>query len=58
MVRIIAGELFAIGLGKDPAFLVRALAGGGRSLLARTMPAAGLTLERVIITPDPFGEEP
>ncbi len=47
MVRIIAGELFAVGCGKSMQNIERALTGGGRSCLAKTMPAAGLTLEEV-----------
>lgn len=47
MVRIIAGELFAVGCGKSMQNIERALLGGGRSLLAKTMPAQGLTLEKV-----------
>ena len=48
MVRILAGELYAIGCGKaskenvDEAFRT-----GDRTLLYKTMPAKGLTLERV-----------
>ena len=44
MVRIIAGELFAIGQGKDEKFMQKALETGQRSLLAKTMPAKGLML--------------
>lgn len=44
MVRILAGEIFAVGMGKDPSFLARALGTGERGLLAKTMPAKGLTL--------------
>ena len=47
MVRIIAGELFAVGCGKSMQNIATALGGGGRSCLAKTMPAAGLTLECV-----------
>ena len=47
MVRIIAGELFAVGCGKPTQNMERALETGERSLLAKTMPAAGLTLECV-----------
>ena len=43
MVRIIAGELFAIGLGKESA-IQEALISGKRALLAKTMPAKGLML--------------
>lgn len=44
MVRIIAGELFAIGCGKSEEALKKALETGERSLLAKTMPARGLVL--------------
>ena len=45
MVRILAGVLLDAGCGKLPLEAVRAaLAGGGRELLGKTMPAAGLTL--------------
>ena len=44
MVRIIAGELFAIGFGKEDTVMKRALETGQRSLLAKTMPAKGLVL--------------
>ena len=44
MVRIIAGELFAIGAGKEERTIKEALETGKRSLLAKTMPAKGLTL--------------
>ncbi len=47
MVRILAGELFAIGCGKEAAALCRALQTGERALLAKTMPACGLMLESV-----------
>ncbi len=47
MVRILAGELFAVGAGKETSFLQQALETGSRSLLARTMPACGLTLQHV-----------
>lgn len=44
MVRIIAGELFAVGAGKDGSAIEEALKTGKRDLLARTMPAKGLVL--------------
>ncbi len=45
MVRILAGVLLGAGCGKLPLEAVRAaLAGGGRELLGKTMPAKGLTL--------------
>lgn len=46
MVRIIAGELFAIGCGKQEG-ITQAFATGKRECLARTMPPDGLTLCRV-----------
>lgn len=47
MVRILAGELFAVGCGKEPVFIERALATGRRELLAKTMAPEGLTLVSV-----------
>ncbi len=47
MVRILAGELIAIGLGKGTEHLQKALETGERSLLAKTMPARGLMLMNV-----------
>lgn len=47
MVRILAGELIAAGLGKGTENLARALKTGERKLLARTMPAQGLSLIEV-----------
>ena len=44
MVRIIAGELFAVGSGKDECAIKEALKTGKRDLLAKTMPAKGLAL--------------
>ncbi len=44
MVRIIAGELFAIGSGKGDGAVKEALETGKRNLLAKTMPAKGLVL--------------
>lgn len=44
MVRIIAGELFAVGFGKSEEAINEALETGKRSLLAKTMPAKGLVL--------------
>lgn len=43
MVRILAGELVAVGCGKKEGF-TQAFASGKRSCLARTMPACGLCL--------------
>ncbi len=57
MVRIIAGELFAIGSGaRDERSLRLALDGGERSLLARTMPAKGLTMVGAEYENSPFTE--
>ncbi len=47
MVRILAGEIFAVGYGKSTENLQRAFATKQRNLIAKTMPAAGLTLVRV-----------
>ena len=46
MVRILAGELFAVGCGK-PEGITRAFQTGERSALSATMPARGLVLESV-----------
>lgn len=56
MVRILAGEIYALGVGKAcEEDVVRAFSEGNRSLLFRTMPAKGLTLERVEYEIPPFG---
>ena len=47
MVRILAGEIFAVGCGKSTENIKTAFETGTRSLIAKTMPAAGLTLECV-----------
>lgn len=47
MVRILAGEIVACGQGKDTRNLSLALSSGERSLLAKTMPAKGLSLQEV-----------
>lgn len=47
MVRILAGELIAVGCGKSTECIGRAFCTGERSLLARTMPAKGLLLQNV-----------
>ncbi len=44
MVRILAGELFAVGCGKSTDGIRTALEKGTRTSLAGTMPASGLTL--------------
>lgn len=46
MVRILAGELFAVGCGKEEQ-ITQAFATGERGLLAKTMPPQGLTLKCV-----------
>lgn len=55
MVRILAGELVAIGLGKSAENLKKALETGERSLLAKTMPARGLILKSVEYDAPLFG---
>ncbi len=57
MVRILAGELVAIGEGKSTQALREALTSGNRALLAKTMPAKGLTMVRAEYENSPFGEE-
>ena len=47
MVRILTGEILAVGCGKTTENIVRAFQTGERSLIARTMPPAGLTLRSV-----------
>ncbi len=56
MVRILAGELFAVGCGKPTSALLSALRTGERSLVAKTMPPEGLTLERVEYASPLFSE--
>lgn len=46
MVRILAGELYAVGCGKEQG-IEAAFERGERALLARTMPAQGLLMESV-----------
>ncbi len=55
MVRILAGELIAIGCGKNSDGLQAALRSGERKLLAKTMPAKGLTMMNVEYEVAPFG---
>ena len=57
MVRILAGELIAVGLGKGTEALRTALRTGERSLLARTMPARGLMLMNVEYDAPLFGAQ-
>ena len=57
MVRILSGEIFAVGCGKNPEDIPRAFETGARSCLAGTMPACGLTLVRVDYGFPLFGEE-
>ena len=54
MVRILAGELFAIGCGKGTDALKQALVTGERKLLGKTMPAKGLVLDHVVYDASPF----
>ncbi len=54
MVRILAGEIFAVGCGKTTQNLQKAFNGGERSLIAKTMPACGLTLASVDYGTDLF----
>ncbi len=55
MVRIIAGELLAVGQGKSMEALLKALATGDRALLAGTLPAKGLSLLKTEYEPPLFG---
>lgn len=58
MVRIIAGELYAVGCGRAScADIEQALKTGDRTLLFRTMPAKGLTLEYVEFGVPLFGTQ-
>ncbi len=56
MVRILAGELFAVGSGKDTHSLQLALESGERKLLAKTMPPKGLTMVGAEYETSPFGD--
>lgn len=57
MVRILAGELYAVGCGiADAADIATALETGRREVLFRTLPAEGLMLERVDYGIPLFGE--
>ena len=55
MVRILAGELFQIGFGKNTDSMLRAFETGERKLLASTMPAKGLTLLKTEYETPVFG---
>lgn len=57
MVRILAGEIFAVGSGKSLQAIERAFVERRRDLLAKTMPAAGLTLVGVDYGFPLFAEE-
>ncbi len=57
MVRILAGELVSIGCGKGIDDIERAFETGDRRLVAKTMPARGLTLEQVDYGFPLFGEK-
>lgn len=55
MVRILAGTIVYAGQGKlDPAEIDTILERQDRRLSGKTMPAKGLTLEKVYYDPDPF----
>ena len=56
MVRILAGELFAVGCGKEQ-MITKAFETGERKLLAKTMPPQGLLLEKVEYDTPLFGDE-
>ena len=56
MVRILSGELFAVGAGKEEG-ITRAFQTGERSCLAKTMPPEGLTLMKVDYGVPLFGTE-
>ncbi len=56
MVRILSGELFAVGAGKEEG-ITRAFQTGERKCLAKTMPAQGLTLLNVDYGVPLFGTE-
>lgn len=56
MVRILAGELFAVGCGKEEG-ITAAFRSGERSALAKTMPPQGLTLMNVDYGAPLFGAE-
>ena len=56
MVRIIAGELIAVGLGKEENSIKEAIDTGNRKLLAKTMPAKGLMLMDTQYDVSLFGE--
>lgn len=57
MVRIIAGELFAVGFGKSESAIKEALETGKRELLAKTMPAKGLALANTEYEVNLFGNQ-
>ncbi len=56
MVRILSGELFAVGAGKEEG-ITRAFETGERKCLAKTMPPQGLTLVKVDYGVPLFGTE-
>lgn len=56
MVRILCGELFAVGCGKEEG-ITRAFESGDRACLAKTMPPQGLILEKVDYGVPLFGTE-
>lgn len=59
MVRILAGTLLYVGLGKlEERAILAALESGQRSLVGKTLPARGLFLDRVFYPDDPFEAVP
>ncbi len=56
MVRILAGEIFAVGCGKGTENIARAFETRSRACLAKTMPSAGLALVKVDYGFPLFGE--
>jgi tRNA pseudouridine38-40 synthase len=55
MVRILAGTIVYAGQGKiDPMIIGELIEGKDRRYAGKTMPARGLTLEKVFYDPDPF----
>ena len=58
MVRILAGTIVYAGQGKiDPETIGERITGKDRRYAGKTMPAKGLTLEKVFYDPDPFAQE-
>ncbi len=58
MVRILAGTIGYAGQGKiDPMIIEELIEGKDRRYAGKTMPARGLTLEKVFYDPDPFSHK-